>query len=103
MTSREAFEKIIELCNHYQHTIEKDTEVGTIWGYPIDNIRKDLEVLECFKKIDKKELKDFIETQIRYALNENTWLSACNCDLEKEKPTKHLIKIKEWLENETIL
>lgn len=100
MTSKEAFEKIIELCNHYQHTIEKDTEVGTIWGYSIDNIRKDLEILECFQKIDKKELKDFIETQIRYALNENTWLSACNCDLEKEKPTKHLIKIKEWLENE---
>ena len=51
-------------------------------------------------KVNKKELKDFIETQIRYALNENTWLSACNCDLEKEKPTKHLIKIKEWLEDE---
>ena len=66
----------------------------------IEEIEKDLEVLECFKKIDKKELKDFIETQIRYALNENTWLSACNCDLEKEKPTKHLIKIKEWLESE---
>ena len=100
MTSKEAFEKIIELCNYYQHTIVKDTEVGTIWGYPIDNIRKDLEILECFKKIDKKELKDFIETQIRYALNENTWLSACNCDLEKEKPTKHLIKIKEWIEDD---
>lgn len=66
----------------------------------IEEIEKDLEVLECFKKIDKKELKDFIEAQIRYALNENTWLSACNCDLEKEKPTKHLIKIKEWLESE---
>lgn len=66
----------------------------------IEEIEKDLEVLECFKKIDKKELKDFIEAQIRYALNENTWLSACNCDLEKEKPTKHLIKIKEWLEND---
>lgn len=63
-------------------------------------IKKDLEILECFKKIDKKELKDFIETQIKYTLNENSWLSACNCDLEKEKPTQHLIKIKEWLENE---
>ena len=28
----------------------------------------------------------------------NTWLEACNCDLGKEEPTKHLIKIKEWLE-----
>lgn len=66
----------------------------------IEEIEKDLEILECFQKIDKKELKDFIEVQIIYALNENTWLSACNCNLEKEKPTKHLIKIKEWLENE---
>ena len=52
MTSKEAFEKIIELCNHYQHTIEKDTEIGTIWGYPIDNIRKDLEILEKYKSIE---------------------------------------------------
>ena len=66
----------------------------------IEKIKKDLEILECFKKIDKKELKDFIENQIKYTLNENTWLSACNADLTKEKPTQHLIKIKEWLENE---
>ena len=65
-----------------------------------DIVIKDLEILECFKKIDKKELKDFIETQIKYTLNENSWLSACNCDLEKEEPTQHLIKIKEWLEDE---
>ena len=65
-----------------------------------DIIIKDLEVLECFKKIDKKELNDFIENQIKYALNENSWLSACNCDLEKEEPTQDLIKIKEWLEND---
>ena len=65
-----------------------------------DIVIKDLEILECFKKIDKKELNDFIENQIKYALNENSWLSACNCDLEKEKPTQDLIKIKEWLEND---
>ena len=63
-------------------------------------IKKNLEILECFKKIDKKELKDFIETQIKYTLNENSWLSACNANLAKEKPTQHLIKIKEWLEND---
>ena len=65
-----------------------------------DIVIKDLEILECFKKIDKKELNDFIENQIKYALNENSWLSACNCDLEKEKPTEYLIKIKEWLGND---
>ena len=65
-----------------------------------DIVIKDLEILECFKKIDKKELKDFIETEIKYTLNKNSWLSACNCDLEKEEPTQDLIKIKEWLEDE---
>ena len=64
----------------------------------VNNFKKDLEILECFKKIDKKELKDFIEIQIKYTLNKNSWLSACNCDLEKEKPTEYLIKIKEWLD-----
>ena len=90
MTSKEALSDLSFLAiGDENHTIKcKET------------IEKDLDIFECFQKIDKKELKDFIETQIKYALNENTWLSACNCDLEKEKPTKHLIKIKEWLEND---
>ena len=89
MASKEALEHIKNMAEWEYFFIQDD----------ILPIEKDLEILECFQKIDKKELKDFIETQIRYALNENTWLSACNCDLEKEKPTKHLIKIKEWLED----
>lgn len=60
-------------------------------------IEKDLEILECFRKIPKQDLKDFIEWQIRYEKNMNTWLEGCNADLAKEEPTKHLIKIKEWL------
>ena len=81
--------------------IEKIKHIGIEeWRLAIEKIEKDLEILECFKKIDKKELKYFIENQIKYTLNENSWLSACNCDLEKEEPTQHLIKIKEWLENE---
>lgn len=63
-------------------------------------ILNDLEILECFRKIPKQDLKEFIDWQIRYEKNLNTWLEACNCDLGKEEPTKHLIKIKEWLENE---
>ena len=65
-----------------------------------DIVIKDLEILECFRKIPKQDLKEFIEYQIRYEKNLNTWLEACNCDLGKEEPTKHLIKIKEWLEND---
>ena len=66
-------------------------------------IRKDLEILECFRKIPKQDLKNFIDEQIRYEINLNSWLKSCNCDLEKEELTKHLIKIKEWLENGKIL
>ena len=82
--------KFVDLNTHEKVSIEECYDI----------VIKDLEILECFKKIDKKELNDFIENQIKYALNENSWLSACNCDLEKEEPTQHLIKIKEWLDNE---
>lgn len=61
-------------------------------------VMEDLEILECFKKIPKQDLKEFIDWQIRYEKNMNTWLEGCNADLSKEEPTKHLIKIKEWLE-----
>ena len=71
------------------------------WGNDrLDIIEKDLEILECFRKIPKQDLKNFIDEQIRYEINLNSWLKSCNCDLEKEELTKHLIKIKEWLEYE---
>ena len=81
-------------------------------------IEKDLEILECFRKIPKQDLKDFIEWQIRYEKNFNIWLKEFvngpkpieykenlndlleEDDLEKEEPIKYLIKIKERLENE---
>lgn len=81
-------------------------------------IKKDLEIVECFRKIPKQDLKDFIEWQIRYEKQFNIWLKEFvngpkpieheenlnnlleECDLEKEEPIKYLIKIKEWLENE---
>ena len=90
MTSKECLSDLYFLAIGDENHTKKCKEI----------IEKDLEVLDCFKKIDKQELKDFIEYQIRYTLNENTWLTACNCDLEKEESTKHLIKIKEWLDND---
>ena len=51
MTSKEAFEKIIELCNYYQHTIEKDTEVGTIWGVSYWQYKKRFRSIRNYKKI----------------------------------------------------
>ena len=110
MTSKEALKKLsyIPIYEEDAHNVITDIDscciykgdLCEVYGSEVDTIEKDLEILECFKKIDKKELKEFIETQIKYTLNENTWLSACNADLEKEKPTKHLIKIKEWLEDD---
>ena len=65
-----------------------------------ETIEKDLEIVECFRKIPKQDLKNFIDEQIRYEINLNSWLKSCNCDLEKEELTKHLIKIKDWIEND---
>lgn len=65
-----------------------------------DIVMEDLEILECFRKIPKQDLKDFIEWQIRYEKNMKTWLEERHfCYIGKEEEyTKHLIKIKEWLE-----
>ena len=98
MTSLEAFEEMIEILNNYHHQIVKAGDICSINNYPIKRIKNDLEIVECFRKIPKQDLKDFIEWQIRYEKNLNSWLEGCNADLSKEEPTKHLIKIKEWLE-----
>lgn len=67
-----------------------------------NEIEKDLEIVECFRKIPKQDLKEFIDWQIRYEENMNTWLEERHFTYvgEEEKISKHLIKIKEWLENE---
>lgn len=120
MTSLEAFEEIIKVCNLYHQQITKAGDIYSINNYPIKKIKNDLEIVECFRKIPKQDLKDFIEWQIRYEENFNIWLKEfvngpkpieyeenlnnllqeCDYDLEKEEPIKYLIKIKEWLENE---
>lgn len=80
----------------------KLTDLNTLESVSIEEcyeiVMEDLEIVECFRKIPKQDLKDFIEWQIRYEKNLNTWLEGCNCDLGQEDPTKHLIKIKEWLD-----
>lgn len=120
MTSLEAFEEMIKILNIYHHQTVKAGDIYSINNYPIKKIKNDLEIIECFKKIPKQDLKDFIEWQIRYEKNFNIWLKEvvngpkpieyqeninnlireCDYDLEKEEPIKYLIKIKEWLENE---
>ena len=80
MTSKEAFEKMVELCNYYHHTIVKDTDITFVCDYRIDNIRKDLEVLEILKKYSYShdDLTLFIA------------LESMNFD--------ELEKVKDWLE-----
>ena len=66
MTSKEAFEKMVEICNYYHHTIVKDnTDIQTICGYPIDNIKKDLDKLDKIKKILFEEDLTYIEMIIK--------------------------------------
>ena len=111
MTSKEAVLELI--CEAKSANIEE----GRIC-FLRNIIEKDLEILECFRKIPKQDLKDFIEWQIRYEKNFNIWLKEFvngpkpieykenlndlleEDDLEKEEPIKYLIKIKERLENE---
>lgn len=120
MTSLEAFEEIIKVCNLYHRQIVNNGNIDSIDGYPIKKIKNDLEIVECFRKIPKQDLKDFIDWQIRYEKQFNIWLKEfvndpkpieykenlndlleeCDCNLEKEEPIKYFIKIKEWLENE---
>lgn len=62
-------------------------------------IEKDLEIVECFRKIPKQDLRDFIDWQLRYEKMIKNWLDERPfLYVDKEDPTKHLIKIKEWLE-----
>ena len=64
-----------------------------------DLIKKDLEILECSKKIPKQDLREFIDWQLRYEKMIKNWLDERPfLYVDKEDPTKHLIKIKEWLE-----
>lgn len=111
MTSLEA---LVELIVEAKSLNRNDSRLSFLRN----EIEKDLEIVECFRKIPKQDLKDFIEWQIRYEKNFNIWLKEFvngpkpieykenlndlleECDLEKEEPIKYLIKIKEWLENE---
>lgn len=100
MTSKEALEYLLvnseELYNQYEE--DEKFYLDAVELYNI--VLKDLEILECFRKIPKQDLKDFIEWQIRYEKNMKTWLEERHfCYIGKEEEyTKHLFKIKEWLE-----
>ena len=95
MTNKEAFEKMVELCNFYHHTIVKDTDIELICGYPIDNIRRDLEVLEIIKKNPEivwwcccyKTAEEMIIDRKGFML-----------DYSVEEIRKQFNKIKDWLE-----
>lgn len=91
MTSKEALDILNYECIHCNGTDDE-------FSKELNLIKKDLEILDCFRKIPKRDLKEFIENEITFEENYNTWLVSCNCNLGKEEQTKHLIKIKEWLE-----
>lgn len=96
MTSKEAVLELI--CEAKSANIEEERIC-----FFRNIIEKDLEIVECFRKIPKQDLKDFIEWQIRYEKNFNIWLKEFANGpkpIEYEEPIKYLIKIKEWLENE---
>ncbi len=98
-TSLEAFEEIIKVCNLYHQQITNAGNIESVSGYPIKKIKEDLEILECFRKIPKQDLREFIDWQLRYEKIKKNWLDERPfLYVDKEDPTKHLIEIKEWLD-----
>ena len=86
MNSKEAFEEIIKVCNYYHRQISK-FDCETVCGYPIKNIKRDLEVLEILKSsivYDEREID-------RHKFM-NLFVTIFGDD--------NINKIKEWLENE---
>ena len=70
-----------------------------VYEREVNIIKKDLEILECFKKIPTQDLREFIDWQLRYEKIIKNWLDERPfLYIDKEDPTKHLIKIKEWLD-----
>ena len=98
MTSLEALTILSEaICGDEKSLKEANDHYYTIFL----KISQELEILECFRKIPKQDLREFIEWQLRYEKMIKNWLDERPfLYVDKEDPTKHLIKIKEWLENE---
>ena len=86
MTSKEAFEEIIKVCNYYHRQIS-NFDCETVCGYPIKKIERDLEVLEILKSsivYDEREIEKhkFMNLSATIFGDDN------------------MNKIKEWLEND---
>lgn len=92
MTSKEAFKEIIKVCNYYHKQISK-VDCESIYGYPLKNIEKDLEVLEILKR------SIFNKEEHKYAMTEKfkgQKFMLLNLVIREDD----INKIKEWLEND---
>ena len=95
MTSKEGLKLLETRCRFFAQDEDELQETYEAR----EAIKKDLEILECFKKIPKQDLREFIEWQLRYEKIIKNWLDERPfLYVDKEDPTKHLIKIKEWLD-----
>ena len=93
MTSKEAFEEIIKVCNYYHRQIS-NFDCETVCGYPIKNIERDLEILEILKKsIFFHETHEY--TPVLRHKGHKFMKIAGNVWGEDE-----IAKVKEWLEND---
>ena len=99
MTNKEAFEKMVELCNFYHHTIVKDTDIEFVCDYRIDNIRRDLEVLEILKKknINIRALKSWNKTYKGKLTYQNYLDILDDCDLGEKLTQEEYDILKEVL------
>lgn len=88
MTSKEAFEEVIKVCNYYHRQIS-NFDCETVCGYPIKKIERDLEVLEIIKKWS------FIQENYKDGYGKFTQFL---CNIHTIGMEEDFKKVKEWLE-----
>lgn len=88
MTSSEAFELILKLASSKCLCIQNvETEIITIYGYPIERIRNDFKVLDLLKELIG-----------RYFIINDDSVEIENYILFKSLPKEKIELLKEWLE-----
>lgn len=106
MNSLEAFDKVLGIVRDACCCYSTNNEITTVWGYPVDNIRKDLEMVALIKEFSKNisigtDIVNEEECWGMVALNIQGVLIMIYSTNEHDK-VKTLKELKEWLEKDDI-
>lgn len=106
MNSLEAFDKVLGVARDACRYHAMSDAINTVWGYPVNNIRKDLEMASLIKEFSKNisigvDMVNEEECCGMVALNIRGLLITIYSTNEYDK-VKALKELKEWLENDGI-